>query len=103
MREILTDRTSKGHFLHPCAGSVFKNNRDFGRPSGAIIDSLGLRGYRRGGAQVSDLHANIVVNTGTATAQDIRELVELVQETVLQRTSHNLECEIMFVGDWGRT
>ena len=44
------DRRSKGHFAYPCAGSVFKNNRAFGLPSGKIIDNLGLRGYTVGGA-----------------------------------------------------
>lgn len=44
MEEYKRDRKEKGHFLFPCAGSVFKNNRSFGRPTGAIIDSLGLKG-----------------------------------------------------------
>ena len=101
MREHEEDRRSKGHFAAPCAGSVFKNNRAFGRPSGAIIDSLGLRGYTVGRAKVSDLHANIVVNTGDATASEIRAVVEHVQREVAARLGLKLEREVLYVGDWG--
>ena len=101
MSEHEEDRRSKGHFAAPCAGSVFKNNRAFGRPSGAIIDSLGLRGYTVGRAKVSDLHANIVVNTGDATASEIRAVVEHVQREVAARLGLELEREVLYVGDWG--
>jgi UDP-N-acetylmuramate dehydrogenase len=101
MREHREDRDSKGHFSAPSAGSVFKNNREFGMPSGKIIDSLGLRGYAVGGARVSDLHANIIINTGTATAWDIRNLIEYVQGQVKERLGLDLEREILFTGDWG--
>ena len=100
MNEIKRDRTEKGHFLAPSAGSVFKNNRAFGAPSGAIIDRLGLRGFTLGGAQVSPRHANIIYNTGNATAADIKNLVEHVRGRVLQATGFSLEPEILFVGDW---
>jgi UDP-N-acetylmuramate dehydrogenase len=94
------DRTRKGHFLLPSAGSVFKNNREFGEPSGKIIDSLGLRGTRRGGAMISEGHANIIVNTGTATAGEILQLIELAEGTVKDRLGFVLEREIRLVGDW---
>ncbi len=100
MEEIHADRTAKGHFLHPCAGSVFKNNRAFGRPSGAIIDSLGLRGYRSGGAQISDRHANIVVNTGGATAKDVLSIMTHVEGRVREAFGFHLEREILLVGEW---
>lgn len=101
MRAHEEDRRSKGHFAAPCAGSVFKNNRAFGEPSGAIIDSLGLRGYAIGGAKVSDLHANIVVNTGEATASEIRAVIEHVRREVSSRRGLDLEREVLYVGDWG--
>lgn len=101
MREHEEDRRAKGHFAAPCAGSVFKNDRAFGRPSGAIIDSLGLRGYSVGRAKVSDLHANIVVNTGGATASEIRAVIEHVQRDVAARLGLELEREVLYVGDWG--
>ena len=69
MAEFKKEREQKGHYAYPSAGSVFKNNRDFGEPTGKIIDSLGLRGFSIGGAMVSPLHANIIVNTaGNALA-----------------------------------
>ena len=94
------DREQKGHFRLPSAGSVFKNNREFGKPSGAIIDSIGLRGTAVGGAKVSDEHANIIVNTGTATAADIRELMELVRRRVREELGLELEQEVLYVGEW---
>ncbi len=100
MREYYADREDKGHFAAPSAGSVFKNNRAFGRPSGAIIDSLGLRGFQIGGARISDTHANIIINTGTATAEDIRALIEHVEHRVREEQGITLEREVLFVGDW---
>lgn len=91
------DRRSKGHFAYPCAGSVFKNNRSFGLPSGKIIDNLGLRGYTVGGAKISEHHANIIVNSGNATAQDVKELVSLVEDKVREATGFRLEREIIYV------
>ncbi|MFW5728563.1 MAG: UDP-N-acetylmuramate dehydrogenase [Spirochaetota bacterium] len=101
MRDHEEDRTTKGHFSGPSAGSVFKNNRAFGRPSGKIIDSLGLRGYQIGGARISDRHANIIINTGTATARDIRELIEFVEKRVEERLGLRLEREVLYAGEWG--
>jgi UDP-N-acetylmuramate dehydrogenase len=100
MRSIEDDRRRKGHFEAPCAGSVFKNDRTIGEPSGKIIDSLGLRGLRRGGARVSPHHGNIIINTGTATAGDIRGLVTEVRDTVYRETGFVLEPEILFLGNW---
>ena len=100
MREHEADRRAKGHFIAPCAGSVFKNNRAFGSPSGAIIDSIGMRGTTIGGAKVSDLHANIVINTGSASANDIRRLIERIHDEVERRLGYDLEPEVLYVGDW---
>ena len=100
MRGIEADRRSKGHFDAPCAGSIFKNDRRIGEPSGAIIDRLGLRGLGRGGARISPNHGNIIINTGAATAGDIRALVTEVQDRVYRRLGHNLEPEVLFIGEW---
>ncbi|MFP4300983.1 MAG: UDP-N-acetylmuramate dehydrogenase [Spirochaetaceae bacterium] len=94
------DREQKGHFSAPSAGSVFKNNRAFGKPSGAIIDSLGLRGKQIGGAKISDRHANIIVNTGHATAREIRDLMEEVRQKVREELGFELEQEVLYVGEW---
>ncbi len=94
------DREHKGHFSAPSAGSMFKNNRDFGVPTGKIIDEAGLRGTQVGGAKVSDLHGNIFINSGGATATDFRRLVEMVRSEVRRKTGFELELEVLFVGDW---
>jgi UDP-N-acetylmuramate dehydrogenase len=94
------DREEKGHYRFPSAGSVFKNDRRFGKPTGKIIDELGLRGLRVGGAQVAPWHGNIIINTGGASAADIRRLTEMVAEKVKQETGHDLESEIIFTGDF---
>ena len=94
------DRERKGHFAAPSAGSVFKNSRAFGEPSGKIIDSLGLRGKRIGDAAVSDAHANIIINRGAAKAADILALIRLIEKTVAEKFGFKLEREIRLVGDW---
>jgi UDP-N-acetylmuramate dehydrogenase len=94
------DRERKGHFLHPCAGSIFKNNRAFGAPTGQLIDSLGLKGTRLGGAQVAPFHGNIFINTGGARASDMRALIDLVAGEVRARLGFELEKEVILVGDW---
>jgi UDP-N-acetylmuramate dehydrogenase len=100
MNKNYTDRKEKGHFNAPCAGSVFKNNRTFGKPSGQIIDEAGLRGYKIGKAAVSDFHANIIINEGDARASDILELINFVRKNVKERTGFDLEPEVIPVGDW---
>ena len=94
------NRTDKGHYRSPSAGSVFKNNHDFGDPTGRIIDKTGLRGLSIGGAQVAPWHGNIIINTGNAVASDIRILMDEVARRVKKETGFDLESEILFVGDW---
>ncbi len=91
------DRIDKGHFKYPSAGSVFKNNRNYGKPSGRIIDEAGLKGLSVGGAQVAPWHGNFIINTGNATAGDIRQLVTLIQDKVREQTGFELEPEILFI------
>jgi UDP-N-acetylmuramate dehydrogenase len=95
-----TDRVAKGHYRYPSAGSVFKNNQNFGKPTGKIIDELGLCGLQKGGAQVAPWHGNIIVNTGGATAADIRALVDELAARVKAAAGFTLEPEILFVGEW---
>ena len=100
MNSYRRDREKKGHFQAPSVGSVFKNNRDFGKPTGRIIDSLGLRGLCFGGAKVAEYHANIIVNSNNATAFDILRLVEEVERRVADSYGFALEREVLLVGDW---
>lgn len=80
------------------AGSFFQNPPgDF---AGRLIEAAGLKGARLGGAQVSPLHANFLVNTGGATAADVYRLGELVRASVEAQTGAALEREVELVGDW---
>lgn len=96
-RDFIKDREQKGHFKAPSSGSVFKNNREFGEPSGKLIDEAGLKGVKIGGAQIAPWHGNIIINTGNATCSDIKNLVHLAQDKVKERTGFLLECEVVFI------
>lgn len=100
MLERREDRLSKGHYRFPCAGSAFKNNREFGAPSGALIDRCGMKGYRVGGAAVSAWHGNIVINDQGAAAADIETILFAVARRVEAEMGVRLEREILLVGDW---
>lgn len=93
----INERKSKGHFDFPSAGSVFRNNRDFGAPSGKIIDDCGLKGYKIGGAQIAPFHGNFIINIGGATQKDVKALVEYVENVVREKTGFCLQPEIIFV------
>ncbi|MEN6479675.1 MAG: UDP-N-acetylmuramate dehydrogenase [Anaerolineales bacterium] len=81
-----------------CAGSIFKRTAHY--PAGYLIDKAGLKGLAIGAAQVSPVHANFIMNTGGATAREVRQLIERVQQEVWQRYAQHLEPEVEFVGDW---
>jgi UDP-N-acetylmuramate dehydrogenase len=80
----------------PSCGSVFKN--PVNRKAGALIEACGLKGFTIGGAQVSDKHANFIINTGKATAADITAVREHVQKVVNEQTRIPLEVEYKFIG-----
>ena len=84
--------------IHPSAGSIFKKIEGIG--AGRLVDQAGLKGFRHGGAQISPIHANIVVNRGTATAKDVRELIAIAQRAVEEKSGHRLEPEIGFIGEF---
>jgi UDP-N-acetylmuramate dehydrogenase len=83
----------------PSAGSVFRNPAD-GPSAGALIDQLGMKGLRIGGAVVSEKHANFIVNDQGGTAADVRRLAEQVRAAVLRERGVELQLEIVFAGDW---
>lgn len=95
--KFIFERKQKGHFKFPSAGSVFKNNHEFGKPSGKIIDEAGLKGKKIGNAQVADFHGNFIVNLGNATSDDVFFLVQEIQGTVKNKFNFDLETEIIFV------
>jgi UDP-N-acetylmuramate dehydrogenase len=100
MHKNQADRVEKGHFRAPSAGSLFKNNRDFGAPTGRIIDELGLRGREAGGAAIAPYHGNIFINRNNATARDVLSLIRLAMETAARERNIRLEPEVRLVGDW---
>ena len=82
----------------PSAGSVFKNPP--GQFAGKIIEELGLKGMSIGGAQVSAKHANFIVNTGNATAQEVYALMDKIKSAVLKKRGIHLEPEIKTAGSF---
>ncbi len=100
MRERKSDRVRKGHYRFPSAGSMFKNDRRFGDPTGVLLDRLGFKGMRIGDAAISTLHANIFVNMGAATASDMRKLVEKAQDSLSAEMRLTPEPEVLFVGEF---
>lgn len=81
----------------PSAGSVFRNPE--GRHAAKLIEEAGLKGCRIGGAQVSPLHANFIINTGNATASDVLALIEHIQTVVEERFGVRLVPEVRVVGE----
>lgn len=98
MEELAQLRRSKQPLEYASAGSTFK--RPEGYFAGKLIMDAGMRGYRIGGAQVADKHCGFIVNTGKATAADIKEVIEEVQVRVKQRFHVDLEPEVVFLGDF---
>lgn len=92
----LKKRLESGQFASPSAGCIFKNPE--GMSAGRLIDECGLKGKTVGKAAVSPYHANFILNTGGATAEDIYLLSELVREEVKAKTGYNLEYEIKLLG-----
>ncbi len=96
MRQMLEAR--KQQPSGPSAGSVFKNPP--GDYAGRLIEACGLKGYRLGGAMISERHANFILNTGGATARDIHMLIQLAKMAVRERFGILLEEEIRYIGVW---
>jgi UDP-N-acetylmuramate dehydrogenase len=97
MADLTEQRESKQPLSMPSAGSVFK--RPPGRFVGPMIEELGLKGYRLGGAQVSEKHAGFLVNAGGASARDVLQLIQLVRERVQERFEVWLETEVKVIGE----
>ena len=94
--KILKKRAGKQPQDFPSCGSVFK--RPPGDYAGRLIDLCGLRGEKRGGAEISNKHANFILNTGGATAGDIFELIKLIKNTVEETTGVSMETEVKLIG-----
>lgn len=83
-------------FSYPCAGSIFRNPLpDY---AGQLIEKAGLKGHKIGGAKVSDMHANFIVNDDGAKAQDVLNLIEYIKKTILEKYNVQLETEVEIIG-----
>lgn len=98
MEDFGARRREKQPLEYPSAGSTFK--RPEGHFAGKLIMDAGLGGFSVGGAQVSEKHCGFVINTGSATAADIKTLVEKVQEEVYRQFSVRLEPEVIMLGEF---
>jgi len=97
IKSLLKRRNATQPTNQPCAGSVFRNpENDF---AGRLIETEGLKGLTVGGAQVSEKHANFIVNTGSATAADIEALILLVQQKIEVAHGVRLQPEVHIVGE----
>jgi UDP-N-acetylenolpyruvoylglucosamine reductase len=97
IKTLLSKRIASQPLNLPNAGSVFRNPP--GEHAARLIEQCGLKGSRIGGAQVSEKHANFIVNTGTATAEDIENLILKVQAAVEKQTGIKLHAEVRIVGE----
>ena len=100
LQENLSWRGARHPWLdwHPSAGSIFKKIEGVG--AGRLVDQCGLKGFRIGDAQISHMHANIMVNLGAATAKDVRALIFHAQRAVEEQHGVHLEPEIGFIGEF---
>lgn len=106
--ELFRWRQEGTPFNQPCCGSVFKNpggpswqHREGPRTAGQLIEAAGLKGARVGGAEISPMHANYFVNTGGASAADVRALIAMAQARVLEQFGAALETEVKLIGTRG--
>ena len=105
MLKILRERSKKFPRKLPNCGSVFVSNPSMYErhgPPGAVIEKCGLKGLTHGGAQISPLHANFIVNLGTATSSDILKLIHTTRDRVKSIFHLDLECEVRFVNEQGK-
>jgi UDP-N-acetylmuramate dehydrogenase len=97
IKDFMLRRKETQPLFQPSAGSIFKNPPDM--PAGRLIEEVGLKGMRRGDAMVSPLHANFIVNVGTARARDVLGLIALIRERVYQERGTRLELEVQIIGE----
>ena len=97
MNDNLMQRKEKQPIDKPSAGSTFKRGSDF--ITAKLIDECGLKGYKIGGAAISEKHAGFVVNLGGATAKDVLELCDIIKKTVYEKFRKEIELEVEVLGD----
>jgi UDP-N-acetylmuramate dehydrogenase len=81
---------------YPCAGSIFRN--PLPHYAGKLVEEAGLKGYQIGGAQISDMHGNFIVNADKATCQDVLQLIDHIKKTIREKFGINMETEVEIIG-----
>jgi UDP-N-acetylmuramate dehydrogenase len=97
MNDMLERRKRTQPLGLPSCGSVFRNPP--GDHAARLIEAAGLKGFSIGGAEVSEKHANFIINSGAATATDVEELIEHVRQTVIEKHGVELVHEVRIVGE----
>ena len=95
-KEMIDYRMKTQPYKNPSIGCIFRNP-DKSMSAGALIEKCGLKGMRVGGAFVSEMHANFIVNLEEATAQDVLKLIALVKKVVMEKTGKILEIEVKYI------
>jgi len=95
-KQNLKNKTNMQPYHLPSFGSVFKNPAD--NYAGKLIEEVGLKGFSIGGAQVSNMHSNFIVNNGDATSEEIYQLITVIQQKVLQKKGIFLHPEVRMIG-----
>jgi UDP-N-acetylmuramate dehydrogenase len=80
----------------PCAGSIFRN--PLPNYAGKLIEDAGLKGFQMGGAKISEMHGNFIVNAGNATAKDVLDLIQYIKDTILNLYGIKMETEVEIIG-----
>ncbi|NLJ04394.1 MAG: UDP-N-acetylmuramate dehydrogenase, partial [Exilispira sp.] len=97
LHKIEQDRVSKKHFSYPNCGSVFKNNHNFGTPTGVLVDRLKLKGLAHNDAMIAPFHGNIIINTGKARQNDVLYLIDLIKDKIYSNFGFVPETEIVII------
>lgn len=97
MEEYANYRKEKQPIEFPSAGSTFKRGEDF--ITAQLIEAAGLKGYSIGGAEVSNKHSGFVINKGNATAQDVLQLIEFIQEEIYKKYGKEIKLEMEVIGE----
>ena len=98
IKEVLNYRKKRHPLNFPSAGCIFKNPSSDSRSAGELIDKCGLKGKTIGGAKISEKHANFIINTGRARAEDVVKLIKIIKNKVRRKFGIKLEEEIQYLG-----
>lgn len=97
VKDYLDKRSKTQPIKYTNTGSIFKNPPQ--EPAGKLLEELGLKGFKIGGAKISEIHANFIINSGNASTNDVLELIEFAKKQALAKRGINLETEVRIIGE----